>query len=178
MTHKFENHEISKQTKILILGTFHPDISNEADFFYGRSRNYLWRILPLVINNQDLKQSPLENKFEFMKKFNIDFVDVIKKINVPIGQENNYKDTFIDSLVIEWKDIIVEIQNLESLEAVYFTRKTFIGIPNIENEISKIRNHCVKKCIRFCLLETPSRYSNQRKIEGWRNTIIEKTTCL
>lgn len=178
MRHKFENHEISKETKILILGTFHPAIQNDADFFYCRPRNYLWRILPLAMYANDLKGSQLENKFEFMRKFNIDFVDLIEEIDAPIGQEDNYNDIFIDNLVVEWKDIIGEIRNLKKLEAVYFTRKTFIGIPNIENEISKIRNYCVNECIRFCLLETPARYCNQRKIESWRNTIIDKTTCL
>lgn len=178
MIHKFENHEISKETKILILGTFHPDIPNEADFFYGRSRNYLWRILPEVFHYANLKQSQIEDKFKFMKKFNIDFVDIIKEIDVPFGQENNYNDAFIDALVVEWKNIILEIQKLKNIEAIYFTRKTFIGIPNIESEISKIRNYCTKECIRFCLLETPARFSNPRKIESWKNTMIEKTTCL
>ena len=178
MRHKFENHEISKETKILILGTFHPDIINEADFFYGRTRNYLWRILPLSMYDNDLKGMQLEQKFEFMNKFNIDFIDIIEEINVPIAEEDNYKDAFIDNLVVAWKDVINEIVNLKKLEAVYFTRKTFIGIPNIENEISKIRNFCVKNCIRFYMLETPARYCNQRKIDSWRNIIVDKNTCL
>lgn len=40
--HRFINHKINPDTEILILGTFNPEAKeNEADFFYGRSRNYL-----------------------------------------------------------------------------------------------------------------------------------------
>lgn len=179
MLHKFSYHLVSPGTKILILGTFHPDIDNGVDFFYGRPRNYLWRILPACFNYQDLKNQPIEQKQVFMSLYKIDFADIIHSLqNVPVGHEANYDDEFIDGLVHQWKGITQLIDNLKNLEGVYFTRKTFANIPNIELKISEIRNHCVLKCIRFCLLETPSRYSNQRKIDSWTATIINMTTCL
>ncbi len=39
--HRFLDHQINPETEILILGTFNPETEkNEADFFYGRNRNY------------------------------------------------------------------------------------------------------------------------------------------
>jgi len=67
--HKFSGHKIQKDTEILIIGTFNPDTEgNDAEFFYGRSRNYLWKILPLCIGNEDLKGKPFDEKLRFIKK--------------------------------------------------------------------------------------------------------------
>lgn len=179
MLHKFRNHIVSPKTKILILGTFHPDIDNGADFFYGRSRNYLWRILPACFNSPDLKGASLAEKQQFMHRYHVDFADIIQSLqNLPLGEEDNYADDFIDGYIHQWKNIGILIDRLTALEAVYFTRKTFTMMPNISDKIAEIRNHCVLKCVRFCLLETPSRFSNQLKIDAWTSTIINKTICL
>mgnify|MGYP000203195880 CR=1 FL=1 len=48
--HKFLDHNINPKAEMLFLGTFNPETeNNDADFFYGRSRNYLWKLLPLAI---------------------------------------------------------------------------------------------------------------------------------
>lgn len=176
--HKFRNHIVSPDTEILILGTFHPDINTGADFFYGRPRNYLWRILPICFDAQSLKDAPIALKQQFMENFHIDFADIIHSVKLSEGEEINYGDDFIDNKVVQWKDIVQIIYNLPKLKAVYFTRKTFTKVPNIELTISQIRNYCVQKCIRFCFLETPARYANERKINSWQATIVEQTTCL
>jgi len=74
--HKFRNHIVSNDTEILILGTFHPDIANSADFFYGRPRNYFWKIPPICLGASDLKSVKLEEKKEFMEKYKVDFADI------------------------------------------------------------------------------------------------------
>src|SRR5690606_30826582 len=111
---------------------------------------------------------------------NIDFVDIIERLdNLPIAQENNYADAFIDNYINNnWKEILQIIDGLPDLEAVYFTRKTFANIPNIHNRVLEIQNHCLNNNIRFCFLPTPSRFCNQNKIENWRNTIVLRLTCL
>jgi len=179
MLHKFRNHELSKDTKILIIGTFHPDIDNGADFFYSRSRNYLWTILPACYKQPNLKGADLTLKLEFMRNFKIDFIDIIESLaNLPVGQENNYADDFIDSYIHKWKDVETIINSLNDLKWVYFTRKTFKNIPNIEKRISEIRSHCQKIGIRFCFLDTPSRFVNQNKILNWTNLIVHQENCL
>lgn len=180
MKHKFSTHIVSSKTQILILGTFHPDENTGASFFYGRSRNYLWKILPTVMTgkNTDLKRASDEDKKKFMADYNIDFIDLVESADICANDKKNYSDLFLDKHIVKWKKITEEIDKLKDLKAVYFTRKTFIGIPKIEMKVSEIRNYCMNKKIRFCLLETPARYSNDSKIEKWRNTIVYQTTCL
>lgn len=177
--HKFRNHIVSNDTEILILGTFHPDIANSADFFYGRPRNYFWKILPICLGASDLKSVKLEEKKEFMEKYKVDFADIIKSLkDIPKDQLDNYQDTFIDKQVDEWNEILKLTDSLKNLKAVYFTRKTLGSIPNIQNKIMEIRNHCVENCIRFSLLDSPSRNGTDKKISIWRDVIVDKKICL
>lgn len=176
--HKFRNHTVSPNTEILILGTFNPGVENEVNFFYGRPRNYLWQLLPGCWNLPSLKHQPLQLKINFMDEHKIDFADLIHSVDVPVGEEDNVDDIFIDGNALEWKSITPLIDNLEKLKAVYFTRKTFGGIPNIHEKIMVIRNHCIQKRIRFCLLETPARFTNAIKQQQWIDTIVNQVTCL
>ena len=170
--HKFDGNQPDPATEILILGTFHPDVANGADFFYGRPRNYLWQLLPNCFNQPSLKGEPLIQKEGFMQEYKIGFADIIKSLDgVPAGQQANYNDAFIDAYVAEWYPTILLIDSLHNLRAVYFTRKTFQGIPNIAQRIFEIRNHCQQNDIRFGLLETPSRFANQAKLDAWKQVM-------
>lgn len=167
--HKLRNHKISPDTNILIIGTFNPDVQgNEADFFYGRSRNFLWSLLPQVFNEKSLKTSTLDEKKSFINKYNIDFIDLIDEIEIEPGNENNYADDFIDDKVIKWKDIVGVIKSNQNIREVYFTRKTFAGIPNIRKKIKEIENYCKLKGIRFSYLPTPARFENAKKLADWK----------
>jgi len=166
--HKFQNHQINSDTEILIIGTFNPDVQgNEADFFYGRGRNYLWSLLPRVFGENSLKGKGLREKYDFMKKYKIDFVDLINQIEVKNGQGNNYSDNYIDSRVTRWKNIINIIEN-GKIKKVYFTRKTFSGISNIKTEINQIKDYCIENNIKFRYLPTPARFKNEDKLNQWK----------
>jgi hypothetical protein len=81
--HRFLDHQIDPETETLIIGTFNPETANnEAEFFYGRSRNYLWRLLPLAFGEKNLKEHTKQEKLEFIKKHHIDFIDLIEEIEV------------------------------------------------------------------------------------------------
>ena len=58
INHKFINHKIQEDTKVLIIGTFHPETSSGSDFFYGRSRNFLWRLLSKARATNDALYRP------------------------------------------------------------------------------------------------------------------------
>lgn len=176
--HKFNNHQVSIYTEILILGTFNPNIPAGPDFFYGRPRNYLWQLLPACWGLPSLKGANLAAKHLFMNTHKIDFADTIASVNVPVDEEDNVNDIFIDNKVHEWKNIVQLIDSLPKLKAVYFTRTTFGGIPNIRTQIRFIRSHCIQKKIRFCLLLTPSRFTDEAKQLQWNNTIIDQITCI
>jgi G:T/U-mismatch repair DNA glycosylase len=176
--HKFKDHQVNAQTEVLFLGTFNPDIPNGADFFYGRSRSFLWHLLPQCWDLPPLKEASLVEKQEFMATYKIDFADLITALDVPLGEEENVDDDFIDSHVQQWKDIIALIDTLPELKEVYFTRKTFNGIPNMRTQVRMIASYCFKKGIRFCKLETPARFYNPEKQQQWIDTIVLKTSCL
>src|ERR1700722_19576383 len=75
--HKFRSHLVNPKTKILLLGTFHPDITKSGDFFYCVTGNCLWKILPACYNEDDLRDSTLRCKKDFMDRHRIDFMDII-----------------------------------------------------------------------------------------------------
>jgi G:T/U-mismatch repair DNA glycosylase len=178
VSHKFRGVAPDSNTEILILGTFAPEVEEDTDFFYGRPKNFLWHLLPLCWDTDSLKESPLADKKLFMQKHKIGFADLIDTLEVPEGEEANTDDTFVDSHVLQWNDIISLINNLPALKAVYFTRKTFNGIPNMKTQLSSIAAHCRQKNIRMCKLETPARHFSVEKQQQWVDTIILEKTCL
>ena len=176
--HKFRDHRVSLKTEILFIGTFNPDTPDGPDFFYGRTRNFLWHLLPQCWQLDSLKEAPLEEKQALMATYKIDFADLIHSIDVPEGEEDNVDDTFIDTHVHEWKNVIDLLKTLPRLKAVYFTRKTFNGISNMRVQINLIAGYCRQHNIRFCKLETPARFHSPEKQQQWIDTIVLQNTCL
>ena len=177
ISHKFRNYQPSKYTETLFLGIFIPDHS-EVDFFYGRSRNFFWHLLPKCWGMESMLDSPLSGKQQIIASHQIDFADLIEALDVPEGEEDNSDDTFIDSHVEQWKDIIGLIDSLPNLKNVYFTRKTFNNIPRIRIQVTSISKHCKEKGIRICKLETPARFFSEEKQQQWIDTIILQKSCL
>lgn len=176
--HKYRDHQVNIETQILLLGTFNPDSADSPDFFYGRQRNFLWHLLPQCWNSASLKEASLFSKQQFMAKYKIDFADLIHSLEVPEGEEDNIDDDFIDSHVQQWKDIVALMETLPSLKEVYFTRKTFNGIPNMRTRVNIIAEYCKQNNIRICKLETPARFHSPEKQQQWIDTIVKKRTCL
>lgn len=171
--HKFLDHKIDPNSETLIIGTFNPSTeSNPADFFYGRNRNFLWRILPCVFHEQDHKGADLQKKIQFIRKHKIDFIDLISVVSVDEGQEANYNDDYIDGRVIDWRNVIAEIDNLKNIKRVCFTRKTYSGIPNMKQRIEEIQQHCIENGIIFQSLLTPARFYNENKQSEWNKFLL------
>ena len=162
--HKFKNHQIHADTEILVIRTFNPNvIDNPADFFYGRKRNNLWKLIPIAFDNENYKDKLKSDKIEFSEKFKIDFVDLISSVSVDQGQETNYDDTYLDSRVKEWTNIISILSTLKKIKKVCFTRKTLSDIPKMKQRIIEIINFCKTKNIDFTFLVTPARFYNSKK---------------
>lgn len=178
LRNKFESYKPASETEILLLGTFTHDHAHSGDFFFGRPRNFLWHLLPLCFKQPDLKNASIQQKQAFMKKHKIDFADVIRALEVEWGQEDITEDDFIDSHVHEFTDLIALVDSLPALKAVYFTRKTFNGIPNCKMQVSKLAEHCIGRQIRFCKLDTPARHFSDEKQKQWIDTIVLQKTCL
>lgn len=166
--HRFLNHQISPDTETLIIGTFNPETpDNTAEFFYGRSRNFLWRLLPTAFDEPDLKPASREEKLDFIKKYKLDLIDLIQEIIVEDGQEANYYDGYIDSRVKVWTSVLAELDQLSYLKRVCFTRKTYIDIPCMKKQVDEIKSYCEARGILFKALITPARFYREDKQAEW-----------
>lgn len=176
--HKFHAHQVHPQTRILIIGTFEADQTHAGDFFYGRQRSFLWHLLPICYGLPSLKEASLTQKQQFIQRYHIDFADVIESLEIEEDEDLLMEDEFIDQHIHAYKDVIGLINTLPQLEAVYFTRKTFNGIPNTKKGVSAIADYCKEKGIRFCKLDTPARHFSDEKQQQWKDTIVLRKTCL
>lgn len=168
--HRFSSHLPAASTEILFLGTFNPDTpENDADFFYGRKRNFLWTLLPQVFGEMSLKNSSTTQKRAFIRRFNLDFLDLILEVNV--AEVANYRDDYLDDKITSWRDVIAELERLQHLRKVCFTRKTFSGIPNIRKQLEVIRAYCESRKLEWILLPTPTRGYTAEKQAVWTSLI-------
>lgn len=176
VNHRFSNHKIDHQTETMIIGTFNPETAeNDADFFYGRSRNFFWRLLPIAYGEADLKRSTRQEKINFIQKYNIGLIDLIEEVQVEDGQEANYYDRYIDRKVTRWKDIVGIMKNLPNLKKVCFTRRISSDIPSMRTQLEPIRQYCEKNGIPFISLTTPARYYNEHKQAEWTQVFSNDT---
>ena len=113
-----------------------------------------------------------------MSAYYVDFSDIIRSIEVPEGEELISDDAFIDNHISEWSDIQALIDKLPNLKAVYFTKKTFNGVPLMRERVKGIADYCLAGNIRFCKLETPAKFYSPEKLKQWTDTIVLKTSCL
>jgi G:T/U-mismatch repair DNA glycosylase len=168
--HRFLQYKIDPATEILIVGTFNPETENNpAEIFYGRSRNFLWRLLPIALGEDDLKKNEPGDKLNFISQHKIGFIDLVAEVTVDIGSETNYNDSYIDSRVTQWRDVINTMKQLPHLKKVCFTRKTFSDIPQVKKKLAEVEIFCKEKGIPFQCLATPSRIYSTAKQEEWNN---------
>lgn len=167
--HRFYFKDMDPETEILVIGTFSPEHEdNPADSFYGRIRNHFWRLITAAFDEPSLKGKRKEEKLAFTQKHKIDFIDLIRELQVEAGHECNYNDDYIDGKVTEWFDVEAIISGLTSLRKVCFTRKSFGQVPNLKRKIGQIEQFCQERGIEFKYLTTPSRFYSQAKEEEWR----------
>ncbi|KAA9327230.1 hypothetical protein F0P96_18530 [Hymenobacter busanensis] len=177
INHRFLSHSIHPDTETLIVGTFNPETAeNEADFFYGRSRNFLWRLLPAAYGSEDLKGRAVADKINFIRTHKIDFIDLIARVEVEAGQEANYDDIYLDSKKPAWNDVIAQLEQLQHIKRVCFTRKTLGGIPHMKVRVEEIQRYCNAHGIEFSLLKTPARTYSVHKQAIWSNFFGKTST--
>jgi G:T/U-mismatch repair DNA glycosylase len=165
--HRFLDHRVDPQTEFLIVGTFNPDADkNPAKFFYGRPRNYLWKLLPGAFGHRDLRGSSVDEKLEFIRRNKIDFIDLIERVEVQSHKAANYSDRYLDKQKICWRNISSEITGLRLKRAI-FTRKTFGDVPNIRQQVDRLADVFQIGGIPFRALSTPARFYDDRKQKEW-----------
>lgn len=171
--HKFLDYLPNKEAEVLIVGTFNPQAEkNDANFFYSRKRNFLWKLLPTAFNTDDLRNATRKEKEDFSSLYRIAFTDLIEEIKVDIGQEVNYEDAYLDKREIQWMDVVGVIKSLENIKRVCFTRSTFADIPNMNKKVIEIADYCKKNNIRFQRITTPARFYSSKKQAEWTKFLL------
>lgn len=178
----------------LFIGTFNPKwnkTNNNADYFYGRSKNQFWCILPNVFNSPCLIAKTKEEKKAFLKKHKIGITDIIKSIsNADESNEyhnelilNGYRDINLEKkenneFIFELDFNTLNILNLikgNRIKGVYFTRSTFNSIPRIRDQWNIIKKLSEGE-FRTGALYTPSQHQNcgvKDKIDKWKEVIFK-----
>ncbi|OGS71125.1 MAG: hypothetical protein A3G95_08905 [Flavobacteria bacterium RIFCSPLOWO2_12_FULL_31_7] len=177
------------ELEYLFVGTFNPswDFNNaeQADYFYGRNRNFFWRILPEVFENESLKNNHLIDKIEYLRKNKIGLTDLIISVenanesskvdvdNLTIGFSDNVLNNYI--LEFNTENIINLItKNSKTIKGVFLTRSTLNNINQIRDEWAEIERFCLKNKINTNRLLTPARNYSVRKVIDWQNKILNK----
>lgn len=160
--------------EVLFLGTFNPETTfNDSTFFYGRSHNYFWKLMPVAFDGNNLRNIADDIKMSYLIKNKIGLLDMISSVKVNDEQElKSYGDAQLDRSYPQWnEDIFKLIDTCQNLKTIFFTRKTFQGIPNIRKRFTEIEKYAVQKGIIVELLVTPSRFTNEDKQNSWIKSI-------
>lgn len=176
--HKFLDKYPITGKKILIIGTFNPDIPcNNAPFFYSRERNYFWELLPKVFcEKESFKCKTVEEKVDFLKRHDIELTDLINSVEWDEADTENFSDEKLK--IITWNTSnIIDILKQGGVEEVYFTRETFNNIKNIKVEVDSIEKSCNEYSIIFNRLPTPARFTNETKLENWKKKFSKDVPC-
>lgn len=175
LKHKFLDDSPLTCKKILIIGTFNPDVlCNKAEFFYGRAQNHFWKLLPAVFEEASVK-GDVEAQKAFLQRHDIELSDLILSVNMDEKDICNYGDDKLKD-VVQWNtQNIIEALKKGQTKEVYFTRKSFDkSVENIKTEIYTIKEFCDQNGVKFRFLPTPARFFNEKKIKEWKKCFSDK----
>lgn len=183
-THKFFGHPAhlagelgllpTWETKTLIIGTFNPESkwhpNNAAQYYYGRTRNYFWKILPNFSGKAAIPHHDVAAQIDFLKANQIGVTDLL--IRIKDADINNQEHvarirTVLDDKIelfneFEWNTShIIHYIKSNDIKAVYFTKLGNISLlhakPNtFEAQVRDIEKACKVLNIPSFRLHTPS----------------------
>lgn len=106
----------NEDSVVLILGSFPPFNNDEKDykkFYYGDESNEFWHILGDIFSNFGLKNKPIKDKINFLKKYKIALLDIFEKcVKVP---NDNGSISSSDRDIIISKSEKIDFRKFESL---------------------------------------------------------------
>jgi hypothetical protein len=194
--HRFQNELTSHKHPLnyLFVGTFNPawdhPNGNNANWFYTRSRNSLWHIMPMVTIGASMLQ--FRHDTNFLKEWcsnplrGIGFSDLISSV-LNADEENpehfadmiGFNDNILENYNLLGTDLAELIrQNQDTLRngGIYLTRYTHTLPRNgqIIGFWNSVVNLCEELNIPNNCLVTPSngyRLKRERKIEMWQESM-------
>ncbi len=120
----------SKNSEILILGSFPSVKSRENEFFYAHPQNRFWKVLSAVFNSP-LPQNTDEKK-ELVLKNKLALFDVIKQCDIKGSGDSTIKNVIPNDLspILDNSDIKRIILNGKTAEKYY--KKYLLPVINID----------------------------------------------
>lgn len=173
-THKFQAYlnlaNIDFKPTTLIVGTFNPSwpAGNQAEWFYGRTRNnYFWDILPRLYNpNLNLRQSNHLAWKQFCRQNKIAITDVITSINDAEEGNDEHEEilrTYLDTSIADYfsdftfTNLVDFLIQYPSINNVYLTRQEGVELFDQQWEfIEKYRDNNPQRNLHIRKLLTPS----------------------
>ncbi len=170
--HKFQQYlnldNLDFEPTTLIVGTFNPSWpeENNAEWFYGRTGNYFWEVLPRIYGEQSLREhGPNEWKL-FCRRNRIAITDLITCIQDADRQNNNhhnYLANFSDRNIAEKfndhtvTDIVGVMQRNPTINNVYLTKGDSESF--WKRLWDSVKAYCEENQKRHRTLLTPSGYA-------------------
>jgi hypothetical protein len=182
--HKFYGHRFHQtdvfgllpqwEANTLIIGTFNPSNlfhpTNDALYFYGRTSNYFWDILPLFAGETSIEKNNPDRQKIFLEKNKIALTDLL--ISIDDAEVNNSEhlssiQTVQDREIERFRQFTWNTNQIQlfidknNIEAVYFTFlsnqfKNCQDQNTFEFQTRIIENYCRTKGIFTSRLFTPS----------------------
>lgn len=171
----------------LIIGTFNPENAwapnNDAEYFYGRPRNYFWRILPRFAGEPSIHRLDVHSQIDFLQRKKIAVTDLLIEIEGAdinnlehIQLINGFLDDDVNNFApLRWNtQRIIHYLTVNDVKAVYFTKLGGNGV--FEPQMVIIEDFCHENGISVKRLHTPSgqglgggRPRENKLIHAWFN---------
>ena len=180
----FAGRTIIGQNKLLVVGTFNPTENmvckpNDAEWFYGRKANNLWRYIPEGMIDKSLKEHKKEDWIKFCKNNKIVIIDLVKSASSN-QKLNSFSDKEVEFLISKKESNTSYFDSKEAFrncnfDFVVFTRKNWEStIPALlKAKESLIKNLLELKAIKSIekqIIYCPAPWGNFKKIaEEWSN---------
>lgn len=156
----------------LIIGTFNPSndfhSKNSANFFYQRSKNYFWDVLPKFYNDS-IKKDDINSQINFLKKNKIGITDILISINDANVNDKSHVElisTVLDKDIEKFNSFTWNTENILAeldkgrIKYVYFTKlgnnNARVSENSFENQFRIVEKYCSENKIYSYRLHTPS----------------------
>ncbi|MBE6686617.1 MAG: DNA-deoxyinosine glycosylase [Ruminococcaceae bacterium] len=144
----------NKESKILILGSFPSVKSRESNFFYGHKQNRFWKLISLLLNENEPKTN--EEKKDLLLKNRIALWDVVESCDIEGSADSSIKN-------VKPNDISFILEN-SKVERIYVNGRT----------AEKYYNKYIKPTLgkqAYCLPSTSpanAAWGMEGLLEAWR----------
>lgn len=185
---RFCGEPLNQSSRFLIIGTFNPDANsctktNNAEWFYGRKKNNLWRFLPraMGLNSLHLTDRPQTTVAEwrqFCIVHRIVFIDLIKQIDetnpLPDFGDNEVEQRISNDLdntsVFNISDGFAGVTFEKVIYSLSWSDPNIRKMKRIRDKVNEslLRTGCIEQINQIKYPNSPARNDSY---EAWNNAV-------